>query len=405
MNCKKQSNQSQKALIFDPFSGASGDMIIASLIDIGADSKKIVNAMKLVSSVSVSINRVNKNEIDATNVTISTIEESSKSYNEIVEIIKNTQLPQQIKEDTIAIFSILHLSEKKIHGNRYTHFHEVGQSDAIADVIGASVAIRDLAVNKIYCMPITVGNGLVNTAHGKLPIPTPATLEILAQKNMLFKGGFEGELLTPTGAAILIHFASPLKQIPLSKIISIGYGAGDKEFSHSNVLRSMIVELEDSLIHDSIEILETTVDDVTGEVLGKLIEDLLIMGAKDATISPIIMKKGRPGHIIRVIVKSKDSELLARKIIAETGSLGIRVIQTCHRLIVDRHINSVKITIGDKEFEIKVKIAKDANNNIFHISAEFEDCKIVSNKCNIPIKEVIRITEQVAWDVFNPNNS
>jgi len=105
------------------------------------------------------------------------------------------------------------------------------------------------------------------------------------------------------------------------------------------------------------------------------------------------------------LVKSKDSELIARKIIAETGSLGIRVIQTCHRLIVDRHINSVKITIGDKEFEIKVKIAKDANNNIVHISAEFEDCKIVSNKCNIPIKEVIRITEQVAWDVFNPNNS
>ena len=281
-----------QALIFDPFSGASGDMIIASLIDLGADAIVVREAMESAADVSVSVGRVIKRGIDAvdvkvednlntnTNTNTAAGKKHSRSYPELIDEIRSASLPEKVEKDALAVFSIMADAESKVHGQdlETIHFHEVGQNDAIADVVGACTAIHELEWDKIHCTPITVGSGFVESAHGILPVPAPATLEILRAGKMLFKGGtVERELLTPTGAALLSHFSTPVDSFPQSTLTRIGYGAGDAETAHPNVLRAVLADVDDALIQDHIEVLETNVDDVTGEVLGNLIEQLLEM--------------------------------------------------------------------------------------------------------------------------------
>jgi uncharacterized protein (TIGR00299 family) protein len=392
-----------QALIFDPFSGASGDMIIGSLIDLGSDASVIRDVMESTANVSVSINSIFKRGISAVDVKVTTGNEHRRSYYELLDVIRSASLPKGIEKSALAIFSLLADAESKVHGQPLDelHFHEVGQNDAIADVIGACTAINEFASHQVYCTPITVGSGFIESAHGTLPVPAPATLEILKVYKMKFRGGnVSQELLTPTGAAILAHFASSVDSFPQSLPLSIGYGAGDADTPHPNVLRTVLAEMDDALIQDSIEVLETNVDDVTGEVLGNLIEEMLRMGARDVSITPTTMKKGRAGHIIQVIAKSEDTSKFARKIITETGSLGVRVIPTRHRLIADRRMDRVRITINDQQFEIAVKIAQDTHGTLLNISAEFEDCKKVATKCGVPLKDVIRRAEGEAWGRF-----
>jgi len=394
-----------QALVFDPFSGASGDMIIASLIDLGVDASVVCEAMECAADVSVSVNRVTKRGIAAAKVEVKvkTENEYSRGYPELLDKIRSASLPGRVEKDVLAVFSLLADAESKVHGQTLEniHFHEVGQNDAIADVVGACTAVHELEWEMIYCTPITTGSGFVGSAHGTLPVPAPATLEILRAGRMLFKGGtVRRELLTPTGAALLSYFSTIVDSFPQSTPIRVGYGAGDADTSHPNVLRTVLAGVDDALIQDHIEVLETNVDDVTGEVLGNLIEQLLEMGARDVTITPATMKKGRAGHIIHVIAKSHDTSKLARKIITETGSLGVRVIPTRHRLIADRRMDSVRITIGEHEFGIAVKIAQDTHGALLNISAEFEDCKKVAKVCGVPLKDVIRRAEGAAWERF-----
>ena len=392
-----------QALIFDPFSGASGDMIIGSLIDLGSDASVIRDIMESTADVSVSINRIFKRGISAVDLKVTAGKEQRRSYYELLDIIRSASLPKGIEKSALAIFSFLGDAESKVHGQSLDelHFHEVGQNDAIADVVGACTAINEFESHQVYCTPITVGSGFIESAHGTLPVPAPATLEILKAYKMKFRGGnVSQELLTPTGAATLAHFASSVDSFPQSLPLSIGYGAGDADTPHPNVLRTVLVEVDNALIQDSIEVLETNVDDVTGEVLGNLIEELLTLGARDVSITPTTMKKGRVGHIIQVIAKSEDTSKIARKIITETGSLGVRVIPTRHRLIADRRMDNVRITINDQQFEIAVKIAQDTHGTLLNISAEFEDCKAVATRCGVPLKDVIRRAEGEAWERF-----
>ncbi len=207
-------------------------------------------------------------------------------------------------------------------------------------------------------------------------------------------------MLTPTGAAILAHFVQKCSTFfPEIAVKKIGYGAGSKELEMPNALRIVVGEM-DALIHDSIEVLETNVDDVTGEILGNLLEELMKLGAKDVAIIPATMKKGRSGHIIQIIAKPADVSVLARKVIEETGSLGVRIMPVRHRLIAKRKMASVAIEIAGKKHKADVKIATDSNGKLMNISAEFEDCKRIANENGIPVKEVIRRVEEVAWSRF-----
>lgn len=395
-----------KVILFDPFCGASGDMTIAALIDLGADERKIKDAMELAARVDVEISRTNKKGIFARSVEVSTKKEGSLSFIEIISRIKALDFPPPVITDAISVFNILGKAEAKIHGTNLDklHFHELGQEDAMADIIGACFAFNELGSRdcRIYSTPISVGMGFIEFSHGKFPVPAPAALEILKEYSLPWQmGPVEGELLTPTGAALLAHFVNEKGVCPVMKAHTIGYGAGSRDLNVPNVLRIIKGEIDDALISDRIEVLETNVDDVTGQVLGNLIEELLKAGAKDVAIIPATMKKGRSGHIIQVIAKPEDSSGLVRKIIEETGSLGVRIIPIKHRLIAHREMDRVSIVLNGKEFQITVKLARDLKGILLNISAEFDDCKKASRESGIPVRDVIRLTEEKARMTFS----
>lgn len=395
-----------KIILFDPFCGASGDMTIAALIDLGANAGKIREVMERAADVEVDISRSEKKGIWACSVNVSTKKEGSLAFSEIIARIRSLDLPSIIINDAISVFTILGKAEAKIHGTSLEklHFHELGQEDAIADIIGACWAFHDLGLqdHRIYCTPLSVGKGFIEFSHGKFPVPAPAALEILKEYSLPWQTGpVEGELLTPTGAALLAHFVNEKGICPEMITQKIGYGAGSKDLHVPNVLRIIKGEIDEGLISDRIEMLETNVDDVTGQVLGNLIEELLKAGARDVSIIPATMKKGRSGHIIQVIAKPEDSPLIARKIIEETGSLGVRIIPIKHRLIAQREMGKITITLNGKEFQIAVKIARDVRGVLLNISAEFEDCKGVSRESGIPVRDIIRLSEEEARKKFS----
>ena len=397
-----------KAIVFDPFCGASGDMIIGALVNMGADFGKVKDSMESIEigDVKVECQKVKKIDISATKVNVKSEDKGCRNVKEIAEIIKKTGLEDFIIKDSISIFKKISKAESKIHGipEDKLVFHEVGASDAIADIIGALVAFNDLGLgkSKVYCTPISLGGGFINCVHGKLPVPAPATLEILSESNMFTRGGpVDRELLTPTGAAILSHFVKvSCEFFPDIKIEKVGYGAGSNDLDIPNVLRVVLGKANDSLIKEQIEVIETNVDDVTGEVLGNLIDRLIDLGAKDVCVIPATMKKGRSGHIIKVISESKDTSNIARKIMEETGSLGVRVMPTKHRLIALRRLDSVSIDICGVTRKVTVKIATDTKGKLIGVSAEFEDAKRVSKEFGIPVRDVLRMAEEAAGRRF-----
>lgn len=395
-----------KAILFDPFSGASGDMTTACLIDLGADADKVKKAMETAADVEVGVTRTIKKGIAATAVNVTTKKDGSLKLSEIIKRIGSLSLPEEVISDAVSVFNILGKAESRVHGVplEKLHFHELGQEDAIADIVGACAAFHDLGLkdHRIYCTPISVGEGFIEFSHGKFPVPAPATLEILKEYSLPWKPGpVEGELLTPTGAALLAHFVNEKGACPGMTAKRIGYGAGSMESAVPNVLRVIEGEIDEALISDSIEMLETNVDDVTGQVLGNLIDELLAAGARDVSIIPATMKKGRSGSIIQVISKPEDSEALARKMIEETGSLGIRIIPVKHRLIAERKMDKVEIKINGRVFTIAVKIARDLRGVLLNISAEFEDCKKAASSSGVPVKDVIRRAEEEAHKCFS----
>ena len=391
-----------KEVVFDPFSGASGDMIVASLVDLGANKKAVKEAMTSIGDIRVDISRVSKLGIGATKVNVTSADDRGREYTKIIDVIKASGLEDVVMADSLAIFERVADAESKVHETPKDRlrFHEVGAADAIADVIGACAAFHDLGFDKceIHSTPVRIGGGFVDTSHGRLPVPAPATLEILSNSCLMYEGGpVTQELLTPTGAAILAHFVDECNVFfPQITVERIGYGAGARDLEIPNVLRTVIGETDEMLTSDRIEVLETNVDDVTGEVLGYLIDELMSSGARDVAITPATMKKGRTGHVIRVIAQPADTGRLARKIAQETGSLGIRVTPV-KRLIAERKTSSVMINISGKKREVRVKIATDSLGRILNVSAEFEDCKEVAKELSVPIREVIRKAEDVAW--------
>jgi uncharacterized protein (TIGR00299 family) protein len=395
-----------KAILFDPFSGASGDMITAGLIDLGASPHKVREAMGSAAHVEVEFSRTIKKGISAQLVNVVTKKEEGMTFGKILERINSLDLHPEIIKDAISVFNILGKAESKVHGESLEklHFHELGQEDAIADIVGACTAFHDLGLKKyrIYCTPVSAGMGFIEFSHGKFPVPAPAALEILKEYSFPWQvGPVEGELLTPTGAALLAHFVNGKGVCPFMRTERTGYGAGSRDLFIPNVLRIIAGEIDDALISDRIEMLETNVDDVTGQVLGNLIDELLNAGAKDVSIIPATMKKGRSGHIIQVIAKPEDSGKLARKIIEETGSLGVRIIPVKHRLIAQRGLEVVDIAINEKKFPIPVKVARDLRGALLNISAEFEDCKNVSHDSGIPVRDIIRMAEEEARRKFS----
>jgi len=393
-----------KALVFEPFSGASGDMIIGSLLELGVNESKIADAIS-VFNLELEVKEVEKQGIVAKKVEFTTKSKKSaerainvRSYTDIVRTIERSGLSEELIHNSLSIFERIADAEANVHGDpkESVTFHELGALDTIGDLIGSTVAFLDIRPDIIISTPISVGSGFIETEHGLLPVPAPATVEILKRTSLLYQGGplaSASELLTPTGAALLAHFVQRSEPfLPQMRIEKAGYGAGSQDLPMPNVLRASLGEIED-LSKDAIEVLETNVDNVTGEVLGNLIEVLMAEGAKDVAITPVLMKKGRTGHIIKVITAPQDAARIAHRIMEETGSLGVRVMQVKHRFVAYREEKKVKVRIKGVEKEVVVKIGRDAKGNVLNVAAEFEEVKRVANELKMPLKDVMKIVE------------
>ncbi|MGZ4931899.1 MAG: nickel pincer cofactor biosynthesis protein LarC [Halobacteriota archaeon] len=391
-------------LAFEPFSGASGDMLTACLIDVGAETQVVKENMEAVADADVQVFPVKKAGIRAIQVRVITREEHL-SYAELMDIIRSSGLPPPVRTHSHAVFEILAHAEAAVHGVSLEEliFHELGARDAIADVIGACTAISLLPIDRIFTAPISLGGGYIETQHGQSPVPAPATAAILSHSDLIARGGpVEGELLTPTGAALLSFFTNTAGAfLPSLKVERIGYGAGSREYPHANVLRATLGQLNDRLLIEDVEVLETNVDDVTGEVLGNLIDELLERGALDVVIIPTTGKKNRPGHIIHVVTCPSESQRLARCIIEETGSLGVRVMPVHHRITTLRRFERVTLRIRGESHAIRVKVATDRDGRVLNISAEFDEARELAKRCNVPVKHIIKMAEQEAWNAYD----
>ena len=384
-----------KVLFFDPFAGASGDMTIGCLLDLGADPVVVREAIESL-NCKLEISKEQKSHILATRAIVAS-DKRYHSLEEAVSLLQGANLEASAKDQALKIMDTLATAESTVHGvpKEEARFHEIGALDALADIAGTCAALHSLEVEKVFSLPISVGGGFVQSAHGLLPVPGPAVLEILRSHSIPWKGGpVDKELLTPTGAAIFVNIVHQfLDTYPDIRAESVGYGAGSREITLPNALRGVIGEIKvHHLTPDRVVQLETNVDDVTGEVLGNLIELLMQAGALDVSIVPALMKKGRPGNVITVIARQDDSENLTRLIMNETGSLGLRIFPSVHRNVAKRESRTMTVGINGSLYQASVKVSR-LGDTVLNIKPEFEDCKKIATKTGLPLRTVIKRLE------------
>jgi len=385
-------------VIIDPQnSGISGNMVIGALIDHGLKTEVVIDVMEYYASyfgdIKVEIRKVRKSGISASFVDVECHDNASIKYTELIEVlesIKHSAITPDIMKRSKNVFNTLAEAEACVHGTTIEeiHFHEVGAADAVADVIGAAYSFHKLGMDNqmVYGMPVALGGGRIKSIHGMLSVPAPATLEIL--KNVpVFGGPVNQELTTPTGAALLVNMVDKFTNYyPLLTNKKIGYGAGKMELTFPNVLR--ILDGNPEIETDHVSILETNIDNVTGELMGHIFNVLSQYGARDVSIIPTTTKKNRPGYLLRVIAKPMDCDTLSEVIIRETGTLGVRVIPYVHRNITSRKIIPVQVDINGKKVEIRIKVGM-IGNEIISVKPEYEDARKVSEENGISLKDVM----------------
>lgn len=396
-----------KIVIIDcQVAGVAGDMILGALLDLGADQNKVVKAIKTLeckdygySNIKVNIEHIMRRGFKATKVDVTAEEKSRKDGKELIEIVQKAseqlELSPKARQFASNVIHTLIEAEANLHGSHleHAHLHEVGMVDTAAEIIGSAVAMEDLGFfeAKIYATPVSVGGGLFKFSHGTVSSPAPATLAIFQSRNYPIKGGpIEAELATPTGASLIVNLASEVSVFyPAIVPEKVGYGAGGKEFEGlPNALRiTMGKSLEKGFQRDQIAVVETNLDDVSGEIIGYTMDKLFLEGAKDVCIIPMYSKKNRPGQIIKVMADQKDAARLSQILIDETGTLGVR-IYFCERHITDREIHSVEITVGGVKEHVKVKVAKNGGGEIVRVKAEYEDLKKLAEKTKKPLREL-----------------
>ncbi len=371
-----------KLCYLDAFSGISGDMTIGALLDAGADADALGEALRSLNlGADFAVEKTKRRGITATKFTVSGGEtKSHRHLSHIDKIIDAAPIADEVKRNSRAVFRRLGEAEAKVHGVpiEKVHFHEVGAIDSICDIVGACFALHSLGVEELQCSAINVGSGTVNTEHGLLPVPAPATAELLTGRPIYARGP-QTELTTPTGAALAVTLATHFGPLPAMAIRCIGHGCGTKDFpEQANVLRAIIGEVQQAPEALVVSVIEANIDDSTPEVLGYAMERLLEKGALDVTLQPILMKKNRPATLLRVIARVEDREPLAGIVLAETTTMGIRMYEA-HRRVRAREIQEVETPYG----KVRVKVAGDA------CAPEYEDCRRVARERNIPLRTVI----------------
>jgi uncharacterized protein (TIGR00299 family) protein len=398
-----------RVLVFDPFHGAAGDMIIGALLDCGADKNCVMRAMQSVIA-EPGITEVTRAGIRAVKVDTHATP-TQRTLSEVMQRLDDaaSDLPPEVLAMAKRVFERINVAEERVHGAN-AHFHEVGADDAIADVIGACTALHSLGVDGVTVMPIALGQGTSTGSHGTFPIPAPATAAILSRSGLLTRQGKEeGELCTPTGAALLAEFSTiAATDLGIYTVQAVGYGAGTRDPAGTpNVIRALIIETTSdtgAFSQDTIDILETNIDDVSGEAIAHAIMRFLETGARDASAIPIIMKKGRPGFLIRVFCTSDKSGELAELMARELGTLGVRCIPAVHRFIAERTIEYIDVEIAGKHRTMAVKYGW-MHGEIYSLKAEFDQARDWATELGIPVREVLRAVEYAGWKSVKKNSS
>lgn len=374
-----------KICYLDAFSGISGDMTVGALVDAGASAGRVVEAVASF-GVRATIEKTRRGGVAASKFHVQA--ESAAGHrrlSKILELIERSGVGERARRDASAVFRKLGEAEARVHGTdiEKVHFHEVGAADSIADIVGACVAIEELEIDELRCSAINVGSGTVNTEHGILPVPAPATAALLEGKPVYARGP-EVELTTPTGAAIVATLAQEFGVLPAMRISSTGYGAGDRDFKDQpNVLRAILGEASRAPEATVVSVIEANIDDATPQVLGYAIERLMAAGALDASLSPLLMKKSRPGSLLRVIARPEDQERLARVIFAETSTLGLR-IHSAERRVEERSVVEVETEFG----KIRMKVSGNG------FAPEYDDCRAAAERTATPLARVIAAANQ-----------
>ena len=374
---------------FDCFSGAAGDMIVASLVDAGADADTVRHTLaKLnLSGYRLDIHKKQKQGFDATSFDVTLTDQEHQPHrhlSRILDMLRAADLSSFVKQRAGDIFTRLGEAEAKVHGTSIekVHFHEVGAVDSLLDIVGAVIAMENLGIERVFCSPIPLGSGTVKCAHGVLPVPAPATAALMTGIPTKSSDA-DGEMLTPTGAAILTTLAESFGHMPDMDVQSIGYGAGTRETPGlPNLLRVFVGEMTAAAKEDRVVVLETNIDDTTPEIVAHAMDRLLAEGALDVFAQPIQMKKSRAGVLLSVLCHPIEVEALQRVLFAETTTFGIRRYEV-DRAIMDRRHEVVATRFG----EIRIKIGQFGG--IATASPEFEDCRSAAEAHNVPVREVL----------------
>ncbi len=391
-------------VIDSQIAGISGDMVLSALVDLGADKSKIIKAIKIAENElpgstinKIDFGKIKKNGIESTELNLDISEKLNERQGiQIQKCIHDTleklDISDKAKSFANTSIQVLMKAESKIHGESLEsiHFHEASSIDTVIDIIGTAVALDDLKLldDEIITTPVAVGGGTLTFSHGTTSNPAGAILEIFRNSNIAISGGqVKEELTTPTGASMLYSITKTCQDYyPKMKIKSIGYGAGKKSFDgFSNVLKIVIGEKSTEFQHDIVKVLETNVDDVSGEILGNMIEKIMDAGAKDFTISSAVTKKGRPTNLVSVICDSTSMNQIIELLVSETGTLGVRV-RTSERFTVPRSIEKIPVMIQGSTFDVNCKISYDGVS-IKNFKIESDDIKLISNSISQSFKK------------------
>jgi len=393
-------------------SGVSGDKYLGALLDLGGKTESLGKVARVVAEnlpgagdVNVKVRRVERGDLGAQLVTVESEKKPGKRKGtEIIgsarKCVDKLGLSEWGSKFSLSTIGTLLDAESTVHGHSTAEveLQELGSADTLIDVLGVAYLVESLELTGIkwWCSPVAVGGGTTHFSNRTYPNPPPAVAEILRKNHFAMERGLaNAELSTPTGAAITVNLVSKYSEsYPSIKPEIIGYGAGAKELDEvANALRLTIGESMEAVhSHDAIVILETNLDDVSGEVIGRAVEKLMASGARDVTVAPVYMKKNRPGHVISVISTKEDSETLADILMAETGTLGVRELPVI-RHISPRKTTEIAVKVGGKDHRIRVKLSEDHKGRTIGSKLEYEDVKKISDQTGMSVREIQRIAK------------
>ncbi len=380
-----------KIAYFDCFSGASGDMILGALVDAGVEPAQLEAELRKlpVTGWSLRAEKVKRGALAATKVHVE-IQETHhhRGLAKILDTVARAGLAPRAAQRASAIFQRLGEAEARIHNVpvEQVHFHEVGALDAIVDIVGSCVGFELLGIEEFACSPLNVGGGTVRAAHGVMPVPAPATVDLLRGKPT-YSSGIDRELVTPTGAAIVSTLAASCGTIPPMVTEAIGYGAGSFELPEQpNVLRILVGERiarETAPWDESITIIEANLDDMNPQIYGYFAEQALAAGALDVYATPVQMKKNRPGQLVTILCRPPDAAKLTDLVFRETTTIGVRSWEARRRTLL-RDSVTVETSFG----AVRMKVSR-LNGHVLNAAPEYEDCRRIAAQRGVPLKEVL----------------